>query len=844
MTEAERNAISSPANGLIIYQTNGTSGLYFNSGDHVTPDWNHVTDEDTPQGYWTQDGTLLYYNDGNVGIGTATPAVPLDVVGAAQVSGTMQVGGLQMASGASNGYVLTSDGSGNATWQAAAGADGDWTVNGNDVYSAVSGNVGIGTSTPGNKLHVQGDARITGALQLDDGASNGYVLSSDASGNASWADVDGLVTNDADWEINGNNMYSTPSGNVGIGTSTPAAKLDVNGSALFVDSVYVGGRPGKIRIQGEQGYYPVLHYEYRDTTKFNLYHQPKQTGFGSDYLILSSFESVNALTPNSGDAQIIGFNPEGRIFQDYQGASAAKMIFSDANFPVLYIDAWGLGSSTKGIQSRVQDPTADELSVAISGFNKGEGSAVYGGNTVYINYGYLGTDIHGVYGENEFTDFTRTVENRGHFGSSSYGAFGETDINTVTQAWGALGLYDAYPDNDTWGVYGSDGGSDPNFGGIGTEDYGVYGEYNSENFYGILGSAAAAVYGRLGGTSQNLDEGDYAVKGIGIENDSYSGSDYSYGDNIGGVMGYNFEGTAYSFGVSGYTESDPANRAGGVLGAFYNANEWGALGYEASGGTHYGGYFTATETSGTDFMSAQAASGIGIGVYGDLFGAHISGQVYGLYASGENYGIYANGDVYRTGADVHLQENASGQNTVMYTLVTTEMTVQTYGIGELQNGKSSIGFDRAFSDVVSSDEPIIVTITPIGQTKGVYLEQVDASGFAVGENNNGKSNVQFTWIAIGKRAGFENMILPEDVVSSDYNNKIRNGLANDNSDQNAEGLYYQDGILIKGHVPETSPLAIDKIVDDLPKHESLTKKTSSEQAAEDEKVEEDLPGRK
>lgn len=90
---------------------------------------------------------------GNVGIGTTNPAQALDV------SGTVQMTGFQMPTGATDGYVLTSDGAGVGTWQAASGSgdDGDWTISGNDIYAAVSGNVGIGTSgAPSEKLVVDG----------------------------------------------------------------------------------------------------------------------------------------------------------------------------------------------------------------------------------------------------------------------------------------------------------------------------------------------------------------------------------------------------------------------------------------------------------------------------------------------------------------------------------------------------------------------------------------------------------------------------------------------------------------------------------------------------------------
>lgn len=81
--------------------------------------------------------------------------------------------------------------------------------------------VGIGTATPAAKLDVVGGALIDGAVVI----------------NESGADVDARVEGDTDA-----NLVYVDAGNdrVGIGTATPASKLDVNGSVRAGNFLHLG----------------------------------------------------------------------------------------------------------------------------------------------------------------------------------------------------------------------------------------------------------------------------------------------------------------------------------------------------------------------------------------------------------------------------------------------------------------------------------------------------------------------------------------------------------------------------------------------------------------------------
>lgn len=60
MTLAQRTAITSPANGLLVYQTDGVTGFYVNTGTSASPTWTRVTMD------WVRTGNDIAYTAGNI----------------------------------------------------------------------------------------------------------------------------------------------------------------------------------------------------------------------------------------------------------------------------------------------------------------------------------------------------------------------------------------------------------------------------------------------------------------------------------------------------------------------------------------------------------------------------------------------------------------------------------------------------------------------------------------------------------------------------------------------------------------------------------------------------------
>ena len=175
----------------------------------------------------------LYYNDGNIGIGTSSPVYKLDVNGDINFTDGLYING----NAGLNGQILTSSGGGLMTWSDASGSVATWLINGNKLYYN-SGYVGINMSDPNYELDVLGRINLVSGLFVNgSGGTNGQVLTSSGGSTMSWTTVSS--SGPPIWSLNGSFAFYS-GGNVGIKTSGSSYTLHVNGSLYYIAGGFQG----------------------------------------------------------------------------------------------------------------------------------------------------------------------------------------------------------------------------------------------------------------------------------------------------------------------------------------------------------------------------------------------------------------------------------------------------------------------------------------------------------------------------------------------------------------------------------------------------------------------------
>jgi hypothetical protein len=82
------------------------------------------------------------------------------------------------------------------------------------------------------------------------------------------------------------------------------------------------------------------------------------------------------------------------------------------------------------------------------------------------------------------------------------------------------------------------------------------------------------------------------------------------------------------------------------------------------------------------------------------------------------------------------------------------------GEARLVDGRAYVRIDAALANVIDSGAEFSVFITPEGDSRGLYVTQKSPSGFAVRENQFGRSTLAFAYRIVAKPYADESSRLP------------------------------------------------------------------------------------
>jgi hypothetical protein len=266
-----------------------------------------------------------------------------------------------------------------------------------------------------------------------------------------------------------------------------------------------------------------------------------------------------------------------------------------------------------------------------------------------------------------------------------------------------------------------------------------------------------------GGVFDASDDGLYSHGGAsGIYAESDTDADY-----FAGSYGYEGGSTAITVGVFGFTASPNGAGVSGRAASYSNlqsgnaptAGVWGDTGQTGNIGV----LGTADDGYGAEFANNSPSGYDTLRVVG-YDGTDSSARLLNVFSNAFGGGciIDVNGNLSCTGnVTTPVKVKDGSRQVALNAIASPESWFEDFGSGQLSGGTAVISLEPTYVQTVNTGVEYHVFLTPKGDSHGLYVTNETSTSFEVREQGGGTSNIAFDYRIVAKRIGFENIRLED-----------------------------------------------------------------------------------
>jgi hypothetical protein len=249
--------------------------------------------------------------------------------------------------------------------------------------------------------------------------------------------------------------------------------------------------------------------------------------------------------------------------------------------------------------------------------------------------------------------------------------------------------------------------------------------------------------GVTGSSDQN-----YGVEGVSTNSDGVHGITSSTTE-FAGVAGI-------ATGTSGY--------ANGVYGSSSNGD--GVYGI-ASKGDGYAGVYGSASNTAIDGFGVEGVGGedsIAVFAKATYLTSYIFVGVGSISGSqcviNDSASLVCTGTITGGGSQTR-HRTSSGRHVLAYESESTSATIEDFGTARIVRGAADVQIEPTFASAIDRNDAYYVFLTPLGDTRGLYVSLKTPSGFEVRETEGGHSSLGFDYRIVAHPVDAGNGRLPQ-----------------------------------------------------------------------------------